>query len=633
MKKLKTIDYINICYMIVMIGLTALYLLRPGTAYIFKSLPSGLFVLGGLFNLLYAYKYTKKFNAKYSTLMLIGLIFACAGDIFLIDFFEIGAGLFAVGHIFYVLAYCTLSKFKVRDLIASVIIFALSACFVFASPLFNLSIFNLCLVLIYALVISFMVGKSFGNLYNSKIENYKKWLIFFGSIMFFLSDFMLLLVVFGGLGFIFDVFCLAFYYPAQVLLSVSILYVSIGASDKNINIFKVLWCRIYQFIFKLVMPLMPWRIPTIIQSQKDVVDVLNQHEVKRVLLVTDKGISKLGLTENLQKYLKKAKVEVTVFDDVIPNPTITNIENGLNVFKQNNCQGIIAFGGGSVMDCAKMIGARVVKPKKPVKKMKGLLKINKHLPLLIAVPTTAGTGSEVTVTAVITDDKTHEKYTINDFSLIPHYAVLDASVTLGLPPSITGTTGMDALTHAIEAYIGGATTAFTRRMSIDAVKLIFQNILKVYEEGSNLQARQNMLTASYYAGLAFTRSYVGYVHAIAHTLGGKYGISHGLANAVILPIVLEDYGKNVYKKLGTLAKQAGLVSITDTNEEAAIKFIENIKYLNKQMNIPQNLPEIELNDIKQMATLANKEANPLYPVPVVYTKKQLEILYKKVSGK
>ena len=232
------------------------------------------------------------------------------------------------------------------------------------------------------------------------------------------------------------------------------------------------------------------------------------------------------------------------------------------------------LGGGSSLDCAKAVGARAAKPKQSLAKMKGILKVHKRLPLLIAIPTTAGTGSETTLAAVITDAETRHKYTINDFPLIPRYAVLDPKVTLSLPPFITATTGMDALTHAVETYIGNSTTYRTRKDALLAVRLIFENIDTVYTDGKDVNARRNMLHASFYAGCAFTKSYVGYVHAVAHSLGGEYNVPHGYANAVLLPFVLEAYrasghGNSSYaKKLHRLAVAAG-VAENDTPHDAA----------------------------------------------------------------
>ena len=396
------------------------------------------------------------------------------------------------------------------------------------------------------------------------------------------------------------------------------------------NLFKKLYCRIYQNIFQLAIPLMPYRQPQVETSVNTIPNILRIHGCSNPLLVTDKSINGLGLTKELEKALTQNKITYTIYDETIPNPTITNIENGVKIFLDKRCDSIIAFGGGSVMDCAKIIGARIVKPNKPVAKMKGLLKIGKKLPLLIAIPTTAGTGSETTLAAVITDDATHHKYPINDFCLIPKYAVLDYKNTLGLPPHITSTTGMDALTHAVEAYIGGSTTRKTRKEAELATTLIVNNLPIAYTDGKNETARANMLMASYHAGVAFTISYVGYVHAIAHSLGGRYSVPHGLANAIILPYVLEAYGTKIHKKLARLARISGIAEENDSNAVGALKFIAWIKETNKSMNIPTHIEQLKREDIPSLAKLADAEANPLYPVPVLMNPKELERLYYKL---
>ena len=253
------------------------------------------------------------------------------------------------------------------------------------------------------------------------------------------------------------------------------------------------------------------------------------------------------------------------------------------------------------------------------------------MPLLLAIPTTAGTGSETTVAAVITDSETHHKYAINDFNLVPEYAVLDASLTINLPKFLTATTGMDALTHAVEAFIGGSTTPKTRRCALEATKMIFENLPECYHNNTNIIARQNMLKASYLAGMAFTRSYVGYVHAIAHSLGGKYGTAHGFANAVILPIMLREYGKKAEKKLAILARYSGVANIEDSNEVASKKFIERIDNLNTEMQIGHKFDFIKPEDIHELAKNADAEANPLYPVPKLLNKNELAEIYKKLG--
>ncbi len=398
------------------------------------------------------------------------------------------------------------------------------------------------------------------------------------------------------------------------------------------NIFKKIYCRTFQTIFKIALPFLPYREPEILSTNTDVVEILKANNTTSVLFVTDKGLNSLGLTKSLEDEILKHNIKLSIFDEVVPNPTSDNVEKALIQYKKDSCSAIVAFGGGSVMDCAKATGARVVHPKKSLSQMKGLLKVTKRLPLFIAVPTTAGTGSETTLAAVITDSKTRHKYAINSFPLIPHYTLLNAELTAGLPKHITSTTGMDALTHAIEAYIGRSTTKQTRACAKKAVKLIFENLLEVYNNGSNLEARQNMLVASYNAGLAFTKSYVGYVHAIAHSLGGKYNIAHGKANAVILPYVLKHYGKTIYKKLHELGVYAGLFDKSISKEEGAKIFIEHIEKMNKLMNIGTQIPEIEEMDIEALARTAEHEANPLYPVPVLYTAKQLEKIYHEVKN-
>ena len=396
------------------------------------------------------------------------------------------------------------------------------------------------------------------------------------------------------------------------------------------NIFKKIYCRIYQAVFRILLPILPYREPKLLNSNDEVAKLLIQKNIKKVIIVTDKNLFDLGLSQELQGCLNKYDIQFVVFSDVVANPTTDNVEEALKVYLQQNCNAIIAFGGGSSLDTAKALGARVVRPKKSLTQMKGLLKVRKKLPLLIAIPTTAGTGSETTLASVIVDSKTRHKYAINDFSLIPHFALLDESLTFNLPPFVTATTGLDALTHAVEAYIGRSTTKNTRRNALDAVKLIFENLNKCYIDPKNAIARKNMLLASYKAGLAFTKSYVGYVHAIAHSLGGKYNVAHGFANAVILPVMLKKYGKKIYKKLYKMAVYSGIVGNDVTFRTGAEQFIAKIEELNKSMNIANSISDIKREDILQLSKIADKEANPLYPVPVLYSYKELQEVYYKI---
>ncbi|MDR0695983.1 MAG: iron-containing alcohol dehydrogenase [Christensenellaceae bacterium] len=393
------------------------------------------------------------------------------------------------------------------------------------------------------------------------------------------------------------------------------------------NICSKVWCRTVQFFFAIGLKILPIRKPEVISGSgklSELPDFIKSKGLKKPLLVTDKGIMKIGLPAPLLASMVSADMECAVYDETVPNPTIDNIEAGLKIYNESNCDCIIAFGGGSSMDCAKIIGARAVKPNTPVGKMKGYFKILKTLPPFFAIPTTSGTGSEATVAAVISNSVTHEKYPINDFCLVPHYAVLDPLLTLKLPKHITSTTGVDALTHAVEAYIGRSNTGLTRDMATKATKLIFENLKETYDNGDNVDARENMQIAAYYAGVAFTRAFVGYVHAIAHTLGGLYGTPHGLANAIILPYILDWYGKSAYKPLARLADFAGgICEKSDTIAVKAQKFIQAIKDLNQSMDIPTKIKGLKEDDFKIIVKRALKEANPMYPVPKLMDKKQM----------
>jgi len=394
-----------------------------------------------------------------------------------------------------------------------------------------------------------------------------------------------------------------------------------------------LYCRIYQFAYKTAAPFFNWRKPELLDGENSVVKLpplLKLKGLESVLIVTDQGITSIGLLDRLLDGLQAKGIAYVIYDKTIPNPTIENVDSAFGLYKEHQCQGIIGFGGGSPIDCAKGVAARAARPDKKIPQMKGQLKIRKRTPLLIAVPTTSGTGSEATVAAVISNSETHEKYAINDHVLIPDIAVLDPLLTVKLPPHITSTTGMDALTHAVEAYIGRSNTEETINCSKEAVKLIFQHLYEAYSNGGNLEARKNMQKASYLAGVAFTRAYVGYVHAIAHTLGGFYSVPHGLANAIILPYVLEYYGESVHRPLAELADLVELTEPKDTDLCKAKKFIEAIKMLNSDMKIPNKIGGIKSHDLPLMVERAFNEANPLYPVPKILDKKDLLKLYEMI---
>jgi alcohol dehydrogenase len=397
------------------------------------------------------------------------------------------------------------------------------------------------------------------------------------------------------------------------------------------NQLKKLFYRIYQRGLYIASCFLPINEPAIISGEDSLSQLAKQikfDQYKKAMIITQVVLHENGLIDELLLGLKSRGVEYILFDRTIPNPTIAIIEEAKALYVASDCDCLIALGGGSAMDLAKGVGALIARPKKTLRQMKGLLKVNKRIPTLYAVPTTSGTGSEATLACVVTDGLTKEKYAINDPVLIPKYAILSPKLTIGLPKEVTSTTGMDALTHAVEAFIGKSNTRKTKRFATEAVQLIFSNLLTAYNEPDNLIARNNMQLAAYKAGVAFTRAYVGNVHAVAHTLGGMYHIPHGLANAVILPHILEYYNSKVDHKLSILADAVELTDASASEHDKAKAFIDAIVKMNAAMSIPANFGDTILSeDIPLMIKRAKAEANPLYPVPVIMDDKAFLRIY------
>ncbi|MDA3894818.1 MAG: iron-containing alcohol dehydrogenase [Desulfobacteraceae bacterium] len=394
--------------------------------------------------------------------------------------------------------------------------------------------------------------------------------------------------------------------------------------------------RTQQRVMKTASAIIPFPIPMLLSGAGSVNNLavnIRVRGLKNVLVVTDKILMDLKVPEGFLESLKTNGIKYTIYDDVQPNPTIENVENGRTIYQKNKCDGIVAFGGGSPIDCAKIIGARIANPFMSVRRMKGLFRVFLPIPPFFCVPTTAGTGSETTIAAVISDPSTHEKFAISDLKLIPKIAVLDPELMVGLPPHITSTTGMDALTHAVEAYIGLNGNKFTDENAKNATKLVFENLEEAYQNGSNLEARNNMALASFYGGSAFTRAYVGYVHAIAHNMGGLYGVPHGLANAIILPYILEFCRKEAEEKLADLAVVGRIGTRKESSKDLSLKFIEKVKTMNKNMKIPTYIKELREKDIPLIAKRALDEAHPDYPVPRIMTLEECETLIRKLMKK
>lgn len=382
---------------------------------------------------------------------------------------------------------------------------------------------------------------------------------------------------------------------------------------------KYIWYRIRQFGFSAFMYLAPLRQAKVIQGAGSIYRIpkmLKEDGKKKVLVVTTPGFIRRGSLKIFFQCLEENEVEYTVFSKVQPDPSTDCIEEAVVQYQKEKCEAIVAIGGGSVIDCSKALGARIARPKKTLQQMQGLLKVLKPIPDIYAVSTTAGTGSEATAGAVITDAKSHYKFTVLDLCLVPKYAILDPQLTVALPKEITAHTGMDALTHAIEAYTNRFCSPKTRKVAEDSVKLIYENLLPAYENGEDIKARENMLLASYYAGVAINSNFIGYVHAVAHGIGGLYGVTHGKANAVILPHMLEAFGEKAWKKLAKLSEAVGLQG--NGNEEKATAFIQSVREMNAELEIPSQIEELRKEDFNELVKRAVKEGNPTYPVPVIW---------------
>ncbi len=398
---------------------------------------------------------------------------------------------------------------------------------------------------------------------------------------------------------------------------------------------KKIGIRIFQFFFFKGAYILPWKKPELIEGDgcfTRLPEFVKRKGFGNVMIITDKGLMKIGLLKPLFKALNESKVTYTLCDNVEANPKIDNIEEAVALYRDYGCQALIAVGGGSPMDTAKAVGARIARPKKSIEQMGGTLKVLWKIPTLFAVPTTAGTGSETTIAAVVTDRKTHHKYSINDLFLIPPYAVMDPLLHVGLPPFITATTGMDALTHAVEAYITVDRPKYCRIACEEAVVAIFKYIEKAYKKGADVNARRELLYASYKAGLAFTRCGVTYVHPIAHTIGGLYSVPHGLANAVILPYCLDYYGPKIHPRLARLADLTGISKKGQSDGEKAKAFIAEIRRMNKAMKLQDKFDCIKDEDIDQMVEWALQEAHPMYQVPVLLNGDQLREIISQIRA-
>lgn len=391
-----------------------------------------------------------------------------------------------------------------------------------------------------------------------------------------------------------------------------------------------LFSRIYQKIMKVACYFIKWPKPFVIEgtnSSLEIVNVIKENKLQRPLIIVDPFIDQIGLMKHTLDSLDQNNIKYIKNIDVKSEPNVLMIEDIVSIYKESNCDSIIAVGGGSIIDTAKLVGARVTNPNKSISKMKGVLKVRKQIPFTITIPTTSGSGSECTVAAVVKDG--HSKYAVNSPKLVPNVAVLDPMFTISLPVSLTLTTGMDALTHAIECYIGNSNTKTTYQDSIEAISLILNSLESLLANTQDVEKRLQMQKASYLAGAAFTRGYVGYVHSIAHALGAYYNIPHGEANAVLLPLVLEKYKEKIKNKMLKLVDKLDESNLP--NEEKLSLFYSKIKSLSLKVKKSIGFTKIDSKDYQELIKHIQKETWPLYPVPRYLEDSELIDIFEKVK--
>lgn len=386
------------------------------------------------------------------------------------------------------------------------------------------------------------------------------------------------------------------------------------------------------------MYLIPPQDGTVLQgpgSIKKLPALIRAQGIGKPLVVTDSMLMELKLLDGLFTAFDAIGMPYAVYDGVQPNPTVDNVEDAYHLYLQNGCDAVVGFGGGSSMDCAKVVAGRVVRPHLTTDKLGGyfkvMLPVPKRLPRIFAVPTTAGTGAETTSAGVITDPKRHTKYTVNDFLLHPHFIVLDPALTLGLPPFFTAITAMDALSHAVEGYIGLAHCRETDIYSEAAVRMIFENIAAVYRDGQDIAARGRMLLASYYAGVVLNRALTGYVHPFAHKIGGMYHLPHGRVIGAVMPLVFDYYGVAASKRLGKLADVINVSHPDMSDAQKASAFIDAIRGFNRTYGIAETIPELNEADFREIADSIHRECIP-YPVPKIMHDRDVFAILQKLKG-
>ena len=343
-------------------------------------------------------------------------------------------------------------------------------------------------------------------------------------------------------------------------------------------------------------------------------ETIAQFGYQKVLIVTDRVLHQIGVLDPILASFDQQEMAYQLFTDVEPDPTFSVVEHGLSVYRQYDCDCVLAVGGGSSIDSAKVIALAATNECEP-RDLVGLLKGKQACAPFFVVPTTAGTGSEATIGAVISDTETHKKELVIDTKIVPMMAALDPELMKGLPSAITAATGLDALTHLIEAYLSTMATAESDAYARAGIQMVFENLPKVCKRGNLLKARERMALASYYGGLVINLAGLGYVHAFAHQIGALYRIPHGESNAKVLPHVL------AFNKVACVTRLAELASLLDLDEgcdselQSAQCFIDAVSALIEEVGIEASVPDLKPQDFGGIIKNAFKEANSTYAVP------------------
>jgi alcohol dehydrogenase class IV len=375
--------------------------------------------------------------------------------------------------------------------------------------------------------------------------------------------------------------------------------------------------------------------PTIFMSKDSslrLCESVAQFGLNRLLIVTDQALYDMGLLDPILEQLTTSGLRFSIFTEVEPDPTFSVVEAGLSQYRRDNCDSVMAIGGGSSIDAAKVIALAASNEVEP-KELVGILKGKKPAAPFFAIPTTAGTGSEATIGAVISDSITHKKELVIDTKIVPLVAALDPALMTGLPAHITAATGMDALTHLLEAYISGMATTESDYYARSGIQMIFENLPKLHKRGNNLKAREKMALASYYGGLTINIAGLGYVHAFAHQIGAKYRMPHGESNAKVLPYVLEFNKASSAGRLAELARCLGLAKGNESETELADGFIAEVKTLISKLDIESTIPQIKRADFAEIIQDAFKEANSTYAVAKYMSYDEAEVMLERISGR